>query len=217
MAKPRLAIFDFCKTLVGLDTVVAFLRYLEETGRSSREGVSLERALNVIDTKEFFSSIKRLRLLALKGLGELEVQEIFGEFYRKAVAPAKIAKTGKELRRLHQDQHDIVLVSASFGPILSEYVRELGVPARIVANRIEFNGGICTGRMIGPDCIGVQKLIQLKKVVDLSKYDLKGSSCYTDHISDFPLLALVGKRFAVKLPGTPDDWSHLLACETVNV
>lgn len=67
----------------------------------------------------------------------------------------------------------------------------------MVATELETLEGKFTGKMLGKDCMRKHKVTKMKKMLDLSAYDLKNSFVYSDSLSDRPLFNLVGNKMFV--------------------
>jgi HAD superfamily hydrolase (TIGR01490 family) len=97
------------------------------------------------------------------------------------------------LQRIREHQTagaDVILVSASFMPILNEAAREIKA-AGVIGTRMEVVNGCYTGVTIGDPPEGERKLIQLREYAD-ERYGAGRWSldwAYGDHFSDEPVLA----------------------------
>lgn len=94
-------------------------------------------------------------------------------------------------------RHKVILVSASFDFYVLKLARKTGIN-QVVCTRAEVNDGILTGRILGKNCHGEEKVRRLEST--LSQPDWRSSVLYTDHHSDYPLLKKVKKGILVN-PG----------------
>ncbi|MCL2756484.1 MAG: HAD-IB family hydrolase [Coriobacteriia bacterium] len=106
------------------------------------------------------------------------------------------------LRRIEEHKQAgelIILVSASFDPILKEVTREIGADGYIATQMEINNKGYYTGRTIGFPPEGEQKLVQLTAYADMrfGKGNWVITWAYGDHFSDAPLLAAAEHAVAV--------------------
>ncbi|MEM9103728.1 MAG: HAD-IB family hydrolase [Pseudomonadota bacterium] len=106
----------------------------------------------------------------------------------------------KELQRLQQQKVKVVLVSGSFTSCLKGVAKYLGVDT-ILASRLETEeGGILTGKLLPPQTIGAGKVRAIHDFLcqESESVDLSDSFAYGDHISDLPMLELVGHPIVVR-------------------
>lgn len=92
--------------------------------------------------------------------------------------------------------HDRVVISASPTEIVGRLADELGLEYGI-GTTAEHEGGVYTGRLVGPFCYREGKAEVLRQVAVERGYDLASSYGYSDSISDLPMLRAVGTPVAV--------------------
>lgn len=98
--------------------------------------------------------------------------------------------------RLHRDGGDlIVLVSGSFPACLGPVAAEMGAHV-LLCSRPSSRDGHYTGALPTP-MIGEHKAEAVRELAAERGIDLAASAAYGDHISDVPLLALVGRPLVV--------------------
>ena len=88
-------------------------------------------------------------------------------------------------------------MSASFDFYVTKLAKRIGVN-QVVCTKAEVNDGIITGRILGKNCHGQEKVKRLESLLNPS--DWYSSVLYTDHYSDYPLLKKVKKAILVN-PG----------------
>lgn len=156
------AAFDFDATLTRRDTVVPFLRRL-----AGDRGLAL--GLLARSHRLAPAAIRRrrdtLRELAtqqvFRGRPIAEVEAHAQEYGDRIHAVGLRPDTAARLAWHREAGHRVVIVSASY----EQYVRvvggHLGVDA-VLATRLEVDGDRCTGRLLGPNCRGPEKLARLR-------------------------------------------------------
>jgi HAD superfamily hydrolase (TIGR01490 family) len=120
----------------------------------------------------------RLRFLA---------EEMFEEIVRPSIYPGALDLLDKS-RSMGLRQ--IVVTGAleiTIGPLL----RYLGIK-EFVANRLEFNDGIATGRIIPPVMASATKASWIRTYAEREGLSLSDCYCYADSMSDLPMLSIVG-------------------------
>ncbi|MEO1061586.1 MAG: HAD-IB family hydrolase [Actinomycetota bacterium] len=134
---------------------------------------------------------------AIEGRSVDELLEVVDESIERLLPRLRPTIAAALQQHLARGERCIVL-SASPHELVDRLARELGAE-RGIGTRGEIVDGRCTGRLDGPFCHGVGKIVRLR--AELGDVDLGHALLYTDSSSDLPLLALVGERVVVD----PDD------------
>ena len=146
-------------------------------------------------------------------------QEILDVYYRriqKRIRPAAV----REIDRCRKAGLKIILASASFKPITTTIVEELGLDGH-VSTILEERNGHYTGRVVGSPVQGAEKLRMLIQYCNdhYGQNNWVLERAYSDHYSDIPLLELAGnvtvvdpdgmlERVAKKRGWTIVDWDE---------
>lgn len=118
---------------------------------------------------------------------DAEIMDVFDRRIRKHVRPGAVA----EIERCKAAGMKVVLASASFKPITTTIVEELGFDAQ-VSTIMEERDGHYTGRVVGVPVQGREKARLLVQLCE----DLYGDEgwvlehAYSDHYSDIPMLEM---------------------------
>ena len=116
---------------------------------------------------------------------DAEIMDVFNRRIRKHIRPGAI----REIERCRADGMKVVLASASFKPITTTIVEELGFDGQ-VSTIMEEKDGHYTGRVMGDPVQGREKLRLLVQLCD-DKFGPHGwvlERAYSDHYSDVPML-----------------------------
>ena len=97
---------------------------------------------------------------------------------------------------LRSSGRQIVLATSSLDVIIKPLAEFLGV-TEIIATRLEFIDGRCTGRFLSPPLFGVEKKRRVAEFVHRRGGVLDNCSFYSDSFHDLPLLEVVGRPVAV--------------------
>ncbi len=62
-----------------------------------------------------------------------------------------------------------------------------------VANELEFVGGYATGKIVEPLLAGAAKATWMRSYAATHGYDLETCHAYSDSMSDYPMLCVVGR------------------------
>lgn len=203
----EVAAFDVDGTLTVRDCVVPFMARVAGRARcATMLGSSLLTSPRGLVAMDRDSLKERLVKSVFTGrdaeivarAGEQFAQEIYGGWMRRDTATRL---------RWHQSRgHAVVLVSASLEPYLAPLGRLLGVDG-VLCTRLEEVDGVLTGRLVGPNCRGAEKMQRLRSW--LSDSNLPGEQvhyAYGDSRGDLEMLrsAVGGLNVRrVEIPRTP--------------
>lgn len=87
--------------------------------------------------------------MALRGVSRDRLDLLGEEYFQYQLKPHLKEAGVKELSRLINDGHEVVLVSQGLSHVIRPMAQYLGVKW-IIANRLEFRSGIATGRLLDP-------------------------------------------------------------------
>jgi phosphatidylglycerophosphatase C len=157
----ELAAFDFDGTITRRDTLVPFLRLLRGPRRFTAAFASAGPAL-ARGGREAYKAAVLHRLLRGLPVDELEAKAVaYGARLPEQFRPEVVDRI-----RWHQDEgHAVVIVSASLRAYLDPVVEHLGLDG-VCAVELEAEGGHLTGRMVGPNCRGAEKVRRLTAWLD---------------------------------------------------
>jgi HAD superfamily hydrolase (TIGR01490 family) len=126
-----------------------------------------------------------------RGLSREWLQANADRMFNEVMRPA-IYRGAKALIESDRRQgYRTVLVTGSLDFALEPVRRYFGFDD-LVCNRLEFSGGVATGRMEGPVIAGAEKVEAIRKLC--GKYNVETVQCkaYSDSLSDLPMLEAVG-------------------------
>jgi len=138
--------------------------------------------------ERFFRSYKgesedRLRFLS---------EELFDEVLKPSIFPGAIDLIERS-RSIGLRQ---VLVTGALDVTVAPLARYLSIDDWIT-NRLEFVDGFATGRLLPPVMVNSTKAAWIRTYAEKEGLSLHDSYCYTDSISDLPMLSVVGHPAAV--------------------
>lgn len=199
--RDAIAAFDFDRTLTRFDTVLIFCHrasgpaaVAKALGSAAMLGGGTRRAGRDAVKAHLARSLFAGR--AAKDLDEI------GERFAEWVLDHGLRRDVVERLAQHRSLgHRTAIVSASFGFYLHHVGRQLGVDS-VVCTEVEVGpGGICTGRLMGGNCRGPEKLRRLGEVEDLKDRQLHA---YGDSSGDLALLEAADVPNWVRQP--PRAW-----------
>ncbi|EMV8752351.1 HAD-IB family hydrolase [Escherichia coli] len=198
MATIRFAFFDVDETLIGLKSMFSFRDfYLRRTLGQADGDVARRQADQRIRAQIaqglHRTEINRLFWQGFKGYAQADVRVAAFEWHAQARQDANYY-IRPAVEALHEHQHDgvePVFVSGSSRDILLPLAQDLKV-RHILANQLEVVAGRYTGDILAPQTIGDGKRVAIEHF--LANEQACAGDCYGygDHISDLPLLDVVG-------------------------
>ena len=192
-----LAAFDVDGTLTARDTLTPFLaRIVGRTALVRAAAANAPRLVPIALGQGDRDATKERMLVRLLRGRPYEPIAAAGAQYGREIAGNRIAPAMYERIAWHLDQeHEVVLVSASLGSYLDEVARVLGASTALCTRLEVDSDGRCTGRMIGGNCRGPAKAERLLAYLgdgDATIY------AYGDSTGDDELLALADHAFRVQ-------------------
>lgn len=194
----KLALFDVDYTLTRKETLIAFYTYL--TKKRPALLVHLPRALlsgilfktgirKEKETKEMFLSF--LRDLPMEALGRLA-----DDFLEEELKNILYEDGMEKIRELKEKGYVIVLTSASPEFYINKLQGVFGADY-VMGTRFGEQDGLFTGKMLGENNKGEEKVIRLKEAFQNLEINFHESYMFSDSMSDEPLLKLVGKPYLI--------------------
>jgi phosphatidylglycerophosphatase C len=183
----RVAAFDFDKTLSTRDNVLPFVRLAVGPARL---GVGLVRSSPLLvaaalDSRRRDAAKETFVRHTLTGFDEAALERVAVQFAGDLRA-AHLRADVVERLTWHRDQgHETVIVSASFRNYLDPVARELGIDA-VLATELEVRDGRLTGRLVGANVRGAEKVRRLDAWLGPGEVELWA---YGDSSGDDELLA----------------------------
>jgi HAD superfamily hydrolase (TIGR01490 family) len=200
-ARPAAAFYDLDGTLVKTNLVHALLfqarnqqGILRSIGKTLTVFASVPKFLltdaysRSVFQEQFFKCYKgesedRLRYLA---------EELFEEVIEPSIFPGAYDLI-EQSRSLGLRQ---VLVTGALDITVAPLARHLKIHDWIT-NRLEFVDGFATGKLLPPVMANASKASWIRTYAEREGLSLSDSYCYSDSISDLPMLSVVGHPTAV--------------------
>lgn len=191
----KVAIFDFCETLIKFQTADAFINYVYEASGSSRMlyielfrrlliKLKISSIINVL-TNGFWGSLnKKIRLFELRGFTKADLDSFAANFYQDRLKPNYILEIYRLIGIKKTEGFLVGIVSGGFDIYINYFVKDNPVDF-LISCKLQFRKGKCTGKLEGYDCMGTKKVEMLNKLFTKKP---SYSVVYTDSISDLPLL-----------------------------
>jgi HAD superfamily phosphoserine phosphatase-like hydrolase len=138
----------------------------------------------------------RAAYVTVRHMSEDRIGELADEYYAD-ILKGRIYDKGRELiRRARKEGHRVVLLSEGIEPVVAQLAQELSADD-FVSNRLEFDQGKATGKLLEPIVGGHDMGAWLKRYAREHEISLEHSLGYAAHGADILLLSAVGKPCAV--------------------
>jgi HAD-superfamily subfamily IB hydrolase, TIGR01490 len=189
----NLALFDFDGTITFGDTWTPFMRLAVRPARRTVGRLLLAPAYTKYKCGMMPVGAMRESAIrvGLSGERARDVHEV-GCQYARETLPAVVRPCATERLAWHKAQGDeVVVVSASLDAYLSPWCADRQIAA--VCTTLEERDGILTGKCVGGDCSGDEKVRRVLARYSLSQYD--AVYAYGDTPDDRPLLALATHKY----------------------
>jgi HAD superfamily hydrolase (TIGR01490 family) len=132
----------------------------------------------------------------LKGREAGEIERVSLQSFEERLRGDIFVQALDLIRGLKSRGRHIVLATSSLDIVTRPLADFLGV-TEMIATRLEFKGGICTGRFLSPPLIGAEKRRRVVEYIESQGGILESCSFYSDSAHDLPLLEAVGRPIAV--------------------
>lgn len=218
--KEKVALFDFCETLVKFQSADRFVFFVcnhypnAQTKRDEQIYNILKKShiITLFSTLLPHSSLnKRIILFRLRGFTRKQLQQCAELYYKREIQPHLIIPVIEELQKLQHEGYRIILVSGGYDLYLEYFAKDYGIED-IISTKIQFNSDeVCTGRMMGKDCLWDNKLTMLHQYMDDKHIEIDSgySMAFSDSRSDMPLLMSVKQPVVVYRKDSSKWYEHL--------
>jgi phosphatidylglycerophosphatase C len=194
----EIAFFDFCNTLVKINTLSSFVNFVINDKRVSCSNLRrwIFNKRGVLSKFKTYSS-REIELKCLYGIKKGLLEEYGREFCQKIINVSFNSGIVKRLRQLKSDGFKIIIISGALD-IYLKYISQTLPVDLVISSELAFNNNKCLGKVCGIDTIGEGKIEKLKMVYDKYKLINFDNSCfYSDGLEDAPLLKIVGSPYFV--------------------
>lgn len=166
-----LAIFDFDNTLTTRDTLPMFIRFVNGNKKFINGLLRLLPTL-ILYKFHFIPNQKAKEMVLTYFFGGMEA-EVFinhGKAFQRKILPGMLRKEAITALNRHKDRgDDIIVITASAEEWVKDWCMQQGISC--IATQIEKKDDKITGRIIGKNCYGEEKLRRLKEKIKLDLYN----------------------------------------------
>jgi HAD superfamily hydrolase (TIGR01490 family) len=133
---------------------------------------------------------------AIKGVGKELLESMGREVFETKTSKAMRPELLDRIRSIKAEGGAVVLATSSLDFIVRPIADHIGAEA-VLASGLEFDGGVCTGKLAGSALFGAAKRDAVRAFAKERGVDLADCAFYSDSIHDLPLLLEVGEPVAV--------------------
>ena len=193
----RAAVFyDVDGTLVNSNIITAYLYYAMRLPKLTERMRRLSRAAMMAPVYAAAELTNRglfnkLFYANYKGIPHERLRLMGREAAEKAFLPNTYREARKRIRKAREMGLTQVIVSGALDMIMEPFAKELGIDY-VIANRLEFSDGKCTGKLIPPVLAGKEKQTAVERFAREHNIDLSRSYAFGDSRADLPMLESVG-------------------------
>jgi len=197
----KAAFYDVDGTLVRTNIVHAYAYYAMNRGSirgtlartlGTIAGIPVFKALDMVNRKVFNETFYR----NYAGLSEDRLITLAEDLFEDVLQPAIYEEAYDLIAEARRAGCRIVLVSGALDFTIRPLARHLGADD-VIANKMQFVGGVATGKVIPPIIEGANKANVIREYCVREKVALDQSFAYSDSFSDYAMLAVVGRPTAV--------------------
>jgi phosphatidylglycerophosphatase C len=189
----RIAFFDFDGTITTKDTLLEIIKYRHGQHKFYFGFLLYSHYLVAYKLGIISNQLAKEKVLRyfFRNMSPEQFQAMADEFARKEIPGLIRPKALDEIRKLKENGAEVVIVSASAENWIREWCRSLQL--QLIATQLEEKNGRMTGRIVGRNCHGEEKVERIKSRYNLADYS--EIYCYGDSSGDKPMLELGTVRF----------------------
>jgi HAD superfamily hydrolase (TIGR01490 family) len=189
----RIAFFDFDGTITTKDTLLEFIKYYKGAARFYFGFLLNSPWLVAYKLKVISNQAGKERMLTwfFGNTPQDKFQARCNSFATEIIPTLLRPKATQEIALLQQKGFTVVIVSASPEDWLRPWTEKIGVA--LLASRLETKNNKLTGKLVGRNCHGEEKVNRI-----IENYELSGYSdiqAYGDTSGDKPMLGLATVSF----------------------
>jgi HAD superfamily hydrolase (TIGR01490 family) len=197
----KAAFYDVDGTLVRTNIVHTYGFYA--MNRGSPAGIA-SRTLSTLAKIPFFAALNTVNRKAFNeffyrsyaGLSEDRLLTLAEEVFEDVLKPALFPKAHDLIEEARRAGCRIIFVTGALDFTIRPLAAFLGADD-VIANKMQFVGGVATGKVIPPIIEGANKANAIRDYCVKHDVALDKSHAYSDSASDYAMLAVVGRPTAV--------------------
>lgn len=195
------AFYDLDGTLCSTNVVHAYGYYARNSATLGKSITATAKLFGSIPlflaadaySRKFFNELFYRRY---RGESEDRLRLLAEELFADVVQPTIYAQGRAMIEQSRAAGFTQVLVTGALDLLAEPVARHLGID-HVVANELEYSGGYATGLIREPLVAGATKATFIRRFAKEHRLSLDDCFAYSDSMSDYPMLAVVGKPAVV--------------------
>ncbi len=191
--KKSIALFDFDGTLTRKDSLLEFIKFYKGSYQTYSGILFLSPFLVAMKAGLLSTQQGKEKLLSYFFKGEnIEIFNAKCEQFTQKIIPTIIRKDGLlELKSRLAQKQEVCIVTASAENWVTPYFSEMGI--KVIGTKLQVQQNKLTGKLIGNNCKGAEKVVRIKKEYELSNFE--NISAYGDSSGDKEMLSIATKIY----------------------
>jgi phosphatidylglycerophosphatase C len=193
IVKKGIAFFDFDGTITTKDTLLEFIKFSKGNFRFYLGFLVNSPYLVAYKTKVISNQAAKEKVLQyfFRNM-PVDAFEKLCEAFTQKYLPSLIRPGAlREIEKLKRENYVVVVVSASPENWIRQWANENGV--ELIASRLETKEGMITGKIVGKNCHGEEKVRRIMEKYVITDYSTVHA--YGDTTGDRPMMALATNSF----------------------
>lgn len=198
-SRPRAALFDMDRTLLHVETISLYVKHQRRMGEATWwDAVKaaywlLEYTFGILDAPKVAEKV----LVGIAGMPETVLAARCDDWFTHYVEK-HIADEGRRAVARHQEAGDVCAIVTAASPYAARPLARILGMDHVVSSVFQVDeGGLFTGRVDPPLCIGQGKVTRAQRLADALDFSLDDAVFYTDSVQDLPLVERVGEAVCV--------------------
>jgi phosphatidylglycerophosphatase C len=191
--KKGIAFFDFDGTITTKDTLLEFIKFCKGVlpfylGFVVNSPFLIAYKLKLISNQ---SAKEKILRYFFKDMPVEDFKKACDRFFRERLKSLVRPGAITEINRLKGEGYLVVVVSASPENWICQWAQGLGV--ELIASQLQVVEGKITGKILGKNCHGAEKVRRIKEKYHVSEYD--PIYAYGDTSGDLPMMELAHNSY----------------------
>jgi phosphatidylglycerophosphatase C len=193
IVKKEIAFFDFDGTITSKDTLLEFIKFTKGRFRFYLGFIINFHYLIALKLKIISNQSAKEKILNFffKNTSAQTFERYCSSFSRNILPHLLRPKAIEEITRLKEKNITVVIVSASPENWIEDWIKRNEL--QLIASKLEIKDGKLTGKLLGKNCHGNEKVSRIREVFSLDDHIVVAA--YGDSIGDKPMLQLAEKAY----------------------
>lgn len=194
----KLALFDFDGTITTKDTMAALAQYQEGKTAYLLALARLSPVLIQYKLKLIPNTKAKTSFLTyfFGGLQEEQFNRLCQSFANEIIPGLIRPGALKKIEALKKANYRVTVVSASAENWVKPWTEKYSLD--LLASTLEVQNNLITGKLVGENCYGEEKVRRLKNYLDINQYE--EIQAYGDTSGDLPMLKMASENFSFYKP-----------------